>query len=159
MIGKVYALEPDDYEQWLSGGSGATPVASGEKLFAELACNTCHKPDSGGRGPVLQGLAGRLVQLADGSTVVADDNYLRESIMNPQAKIVAGYQPLMPTFQGLVNEEGVLQLLAYIKSLSAASAPAGTPAVAPEPGLPPGQGSPSPGRGATGSGPRGGSGH
>jgi cytochrome c oxidase subunit 2 len=90
---------------------------------------------------------------------VADDNYLRESIMNPQAKIVAGYQPLMPTFQGLVNEEGVLQLLAYIKSLAAGSAPAVTPPAVPDPGLPPGQISPSPGRGATGSGPRGGSGH
>lgn len=126
MIGKIIAMEPDDYEQWLSGGSGATPAASGAKLFADLACNTCHKPDSGGRGPVLHGVAGKPVQLADGSTVVADDNYLRESIMNPQGKIVAGYQPLMPTFQGLVSEEGLLQLIAYIKAL-----PAGAQGAAP----------------------------
>jgi cytochrome c oxidase subunit 2 len=137
MIGKIIAMEPDDYEQWLAGGSGATPAASGEKLFADLACNTCHKPDTGGRGPVLHGVAGKPVQLADGSTVIADDNYLRESIMNPQAKIVAGYQPLMPTFQGLVNEEGLLQLIAYIKALpgggaaGAAPAPAAGPTAAP----------------------------
>ncbi len=122
MIGRIVAMAPDDFEQWLAGGAGATPVAGGEKLFADLACNTCHKTDSGGRGPVLNGVAGNPVQLIDGSTVVADDNYLRESIMNPQAKIVAGYQPLMPTFQGLVNEEGLLQLIAYIKSLPAAPA-------------------------------------
>ena len=135
MIGKVIAMEPDDFERWLAGGSGATPAAGGEKLFAELACNTCHKPDSSGRGPVLNGVAGHQVQLADGSTALADDNYLRESIMNPQAKIVAGYQPLMPTFQGLVNEEGLMQLIAYIKSLpatgaqpAAAAPPAATPA-------------------------------
>jgi cytochrome c oxidase subunit II len=132
MIGRIVAMDPDDYEQWLAGGTGATPAAGGEKLFADLACNTCHKPDTGGRGPVLHGVAGKPVQLADGSTVVADDNYLRESIMNPQAKIVAGYQPLMPTFQGLVSEEGIMQLIAYIKSLQATGAAAGAaPAAAP----------------------------
>ena len=142
MVGTIIAMEPDDFEQWLAGGSGATPVASGEKLFADLACNTCHKPDTGGRGPVLHGVAGKPVALADGSTVIADDNYLRESIMNPQAKIVAGYQPLMPTFQGLVSEEGLLQLIAYIKSLAAASgtpaqsAPAAAPASGTTPGAP-----------------------
>jgi cytochrome c oxidase subunit 2 len=137
MIGRIVAMSPDDFEQWLAGGAGSTPVAGGEKLFAELACNTCHKSDSGGRGPVLNGVAGHQVQLADGSTVVADDNYLRESIMNPQAKIVAGYQPLMPTFQGLVNEEGLLQLIAYIKSLPAgASTGAGQAAPAAAPGAP-----------------------
>ena len=138
MIGKIVAMAPDDFEQWLAGGAGAaSPAAGGEKLFAELACNTCHKPDSSGRGPVLNGVAGKPVLLADGSTVVADDNYLRESIMNPGAKIVAGYQPLMPTFQGLVSEEGLLQLISYIKSLPPAAngagqtAPAATPAAAP----------------------------
>ncbi|MEX2270684.1 MAG: cytochrome c oxidase subunit II [Vicinamibacterales bacterium] len=130
MVGTIIAMEPDDFEQWLTGGSGTTPAASGEKLFADLACNTCHKPDSGGRGPVLAGLPGKPVQLADGSTVIADDNYLRQSIMNPQAKIVAGYQPLMPTFQGLVSEEGLLQLIAYMKSLPAGGASGAAPAPA-----------------------------
>ena len=136
MIGRIVAMEPDDFEQWLAGGAGSTPAAGGEKLFAELACNTCHKSDSGGRGPVLNGVAGKPVQLLDGSTVIADDNYLRESIMNPQAKIVAGYQPLMPTFQGLVNEEGLLQLIAYIKSLPGTGAPNAAPA-AQTPSAPP----------------------
>lgn len=132
MIGKIVAMAPDDFELWLAGGAGATPVAGGEKLFADLACNTCHKADTSGRGPVLNGVPGSQVRLADGSAVLADDNYLRESIMNPQAKIVAGFQPLMPTFQGLVSEEGLLQLIAYIKSLPAAS---GAPAQsAPAPG-------------------------
>ena len=140
MIGKIIAMQPDDFEQWLSGGSGASPAAGGERLFNELACNTCHLPGSGGRGPALAGVPGSQVQLADGSTVLADDNYLRESIMNPQAKIVAGYQPLMPTFQGLVNEEGLMQLIAYIKAMPAGSGGAQTaPAVpgaapAPQPG-------------------------
>ncbi len=126
MVGKIVVMAPDDFENWLAGGTGASPAASGEKLFADLACNTCHKSDSGGRGPVLNGVPGSMVQLATGSTVVADDNYLRESIMNPGAKIVAGYQPLMPTFQGLVSEEGLLQLISYIKALPPASA-AGAP--------------------------------
>jgi len=139
MVGKIIAMAPDDFEQWLAGGAGtaASPAAGGEALFAQLACNTCHKSDTSGRGPVLAGVAGHEVRLADGSTVIADDNYLRESIMNPQAKIVAGYQPLMPTFQGLVNEEGLLQLIAYIKSLSAgAGAPAPQPPAAQAPGAP-----------------------
>ena len=131
MIGKIVVMAPDDFENWLAGGSGASTSASGEKLFSDLACNTCHVEGSGGRGPVLNGVPGSMVQLADGSTVLADDNYLRESIMNPQAKIVAGYQPLMPTFQGLVSEEGLLQLISYIKSLPPASAPAETPAAQP----------------------------
>ena len=135
MIGKIIAMAPDDFEQWLAGGAGTatSPAAGGEQLFAQFACNTCHKTDTSGRGPVLAGVAGQEVRLADGSTVIADDNYLRESIMNPQAKIVAGYQPLMPTFQGLVNEEALLQLIAYIKSLPA-PAPSTGPGQAPAPG-------------------------
>jgi len=144
MIGRVVVMEPDDFETWLSGGAGASTAASGEKLFTELACVTCHKGDTGGRGPVLHGVPGSTVQLADGSTVVADDNYLRESIMNPQAKIVAGYQPLMPTFQGLVSEEGLLQLISYIKSLPPASA-AGAPAPAGQGEAAPAAGQPAPG--------------
>jgi cytochrome c oxidase subunit 2 len=130
MIGRVVVMEPDDFETWLAGGAGASTAASGEKLFTELACVTCHKADTGGRGPVLHGVPGSTVQLADGSTVVADDNYLRESIMNPQAKIVAGYQPLMPTFQGLVSEESLLQLISYIKSLPAPASSTGETAPA-----------------------------
>jgi cytochrome c oxidase subunit II len=119
MGGWVTVMEPSDYESWLSGATGAnaSPVAAGEKLFAEKACNTCHLGDGKGRAPSLNGLYEGKVLLADGSTVTADDAYLRESILAPNAKIVAGYQPLMPTFQGQLSEEQILNLTAYIKSL------------------------------------------
>jgi len=125
MIGQVIVMTPQDYEAWLAGGkSTGTAVQNGERLFTDLACVTCHKPDSTGRGPSLLGVFGSTVTLTDGRKVVADENYLRESIMNSQAKIVAGYQGIMPTFQGMVTEENLLQLIAYIKTLKPA-APAG----------------------------------
>jgi len=118
MGGWVYVMAPRDYEAWLSGGtSGGSLAENGQKLFDELACGNCHKPDGSGRCPSLSGLFGKTVQLAGGATVKADEGYIRESILQPQAKIVAGYGPIMPTFQGLVTEEGVMQLIEYIKSL------------------------------------------
>ena len=118
MGGWVYVMEPRDYEAWLSGGtSGGSLAENGQKLFDELACGNCHKPDGSGRCPSLTGLFGKTVQLAGGGAVQADEGYIRESILQPQAKIVAGYGPIMPTFQGLVTEEGVTQLIEYIKSL------------------------------------------
>jgi cytochrome c oxidase subunit 2 len=131
MVGQVVVMEPQDYEAWLAGGrSTGTAVENGEKLFTQQGCITCHKTDSSGRGPVLTGVFGSTVQLMDGRRVVADENYLRESIMNPQAKIVLGYQPIMPTFQGTVSEENLLQLIAYIKSLKAPAAESESPAAA-----------------------------
>ncbi len=131
MIGWVYVMEPAAYELWLSGGGAEGTLASnGEKLFQSLACVNCHRPDLTGRGPNLVGVFGRPVQLAGGGTVIADENYVRESILNPAAKVVAGYQPVMPTFQGLVTEDELLQLIEYIKSLSK---PPGTPPAAPTP--------------------------
>ena len=131
MIGRIVAMEPPDFQAWLSGGRAEdSPVAAGAKLFQDLVCNTCHMGDTQGRGPVLTGVYGKPVQLQGGGTVIADDAYLRESIVNPQAKIVAGFQPVMPTFQGLVTEEQLLQLIAYVRSLSqpgTAPAPAETP--------------------------------
>jgi len=118
MIGWVYVMEPQDYQRWLSGGSSEETLSeSGEKLFTNLACSNCHKADGTGRCPSLEGLFGKTVQLANGAKVMADEAYIRESILHPAAKIVAGYQPVMPTFQGLVTEDGVLQLIEYIKSL------------------------------------------
>ena len=118
MAGEVIAMEPEDYEAWLSGSvSGPSLVQHGEQLFKDLVCVTCHAPDGKGRGPALAGLAGREVKLADGRAVVADDNYLRESILNGPAKVVAGYPPLMPMFQGMVTEEQVMALIAYIKGM------------------------------------------
>jgi cytochrome c oxidase subunit 2 len=118
MIGWVVAMDPADFQAWLGGGVGEGSLASaGQKLFQDLACNTCHRSDTQGRGPVLEGVFGKQVLLEGGQTVVADENYIRESIVSPQSKLVAGFQPLMPTFQGLITEEGLLQLIAYIKSL------------------------------------------
>ncbi len=118
MIGQVVVMEPNDYQSWLSGGAPEGSLASaGQKLFADLACNTCHRADAQGRGPVLQNLFGKQVGLQSGGTVVVDEAYIRESILTPAAKVVAGFQPIMPTFQGLVSEEGLLELIEYVKSL------------------------------------------
>jgi cytochrome c oxidase subunit 2 len=120
MIGWVTVMEPRAYENWLSGGGGEGSMASqGEKLFQQLGCSTCHLLDEQGRCPNLRGVYGSRVLLNDGRTVVADDSYVRESIVNPNAKITAGFQQdIMPTFQGQVSEEGILQLIEYVKSLS-----------------------------------------
>jgi cytochrome c oxidase subunit 2 len=118
MIGAIVVMEPAQYEAWMSGGSTGPLSASGEKIFAELGCVTCHRTDSQGRGPNLQGVFGKPVQLADGRTVTADENYVRESILDPNAKIVKGFAPLMPTFQGLVSEEQLNALVAYVKSMA-----------------------------------------
>jgi len=135
MIGWVIAMEPTTFQAWLAGGAGGgSLVAAGEKLFGELACVTCHRGDSGARGPNLEGLFGNPVKLADGSTVVADEAYVRESITTPTAKIVAGYQPIMPTFQGLISEEGLMQLVAYIQTLKPAEAAGTAPAAQTAPG-------------------------
>jgi cytochrome c oxidase subunit II len=133
MGGWVTVMEPSEYAMWLSGSaeSSANPVVVGEKLFAEKACNTCHLPDGKGRAPSLNGVFGAKVLLADGSTVTADDAYLRESILNPGAKVVAKYQPVMPTFQGQLTEEQILDLMAYIKSLQSQPVPATGAGIAP----------------------------
>ncbi len=118
MIGWIDVMEPQDYQAWLSGGGASGSLAdNGMQLFQDLACINCHHMDGHGRCPSLQGLYGSRVQLTTGENVVADEAYIRESILQPNAKVVAGFQPIMPTFQGLVTEEGVLQLIEYIKSL------------------------------------------
>ena len=119
MTGWITVMEQGDYAAWLSGAAGAegNPLVAGEKLFAERACITCHLSDGKGRAPSLNGFYGGKVLLADGRTVTADDAYIRESILQPNAKIVAGYQPLMPSFQGQLTEEQIIALTAYIKSL------------------------------------------
>jgi cytochrome c oxidase subunit 2 len=120
MIGWIDVMEAPEYQAWLSGGAAEGSLAgTGEKLFQQLACITCHKSDGSGRGPALEGVFGKQVQLDNGQKVVADEAYVRESITNPRAKIVAGYQPIMPTFQGQVTEEQLLELIAYVRSLGA----------------------------------------
>ncbi|HEY2946657.1 MAG TPA: cytochrome c oxidase subunit II [Vicinamibacteria bacterium] len=139
MIGTVTVMEPAAFQAWLSGGAtGTSLAAAGEKLFQDLACITCHRADSEGRGPKLEGVFGHPVSLTSGERVIADEAYIRESIVNPAAKVVAGFQPVMPSYQGLVSEESLMQLVAYIQSLGG-PAPAGpgaalaSPAPAPAP--------------------------
>jgi cytochrome c oxidase subunit 2 len=125
MVGTIIAMEPAEFQSWVGGGTPSdTPAAAGEKLFQSQGCVACHVEGARIPAPLLTNVFGKPVTLQSGATVIADEAYLRESIVNPQAKIVAGFQPVMPTFQGLVTEEQLLQLIAYIKSLST---PGGAP--------------------------------
>ena len=118
MLGRIVVLAPREYQNWLSGApSGATRAEAGAKLFQSLGCAACHAENNTSRGPALAGVVGKQVRLQDGKTVIADETYIRESVIHPQAKIVAGYQPVMPTFKGLVSEEGISQIISYLKSL------------------------------------------
>jgi len=117
MIGSVVVMEPQDYAQWLTGGPAAPLPEAGKQLFGALGCSTCHRFDVQGRGPNLQNAFGKPVQLEDGRSIMMDENYVRESILNPTAKIVNGFKPVMPTFQGLVTDEQLNALVAYVKSL------------------------------------------
>ncbi|HEY1404709.1 MAG TPA: cytochrome c oxidase subunit II [Pyrinomonadaceae bacterium] len=119
MNGWVEVMEPTAYQAWLSGGGSDSPAAQGEKLFQSLGCATCHRADTQGRGPVLTGVFGKPQRVAGGQDVSVDEAYIRESIVNPTAKVVEGFQPIMPSYQGQVSEEQLLQLIAYIRSLGA----------------------------------------
>lgn len=145
MIGSVVVMEPNAYQAWLSGSGDAMSMAArGEQLFQQLGCVGCHLNDGSGRGPSLVGKYGVQEMLANGTTVVVDDTYIRESILTPQSKLVAGYGPVMPTFQGQVNEQGLMSLIEFIQSIPttgqqpAAAQPstAGVPASAPAQGGP-----------------------
>jgi len=120
MGGYVYVMEQRDFDNWLSGSvSGQTPVEAGKDLFeTKLGCASCHQGNNQGRGPTLTGLFGKDQKLTTGQTVPFNDEYIRNSVINPQGQIVEGYQPIMPTFKGQVTEEQLVSLVAYIKSLS-----------------------------------------
>jgi cytochrome c oxidase subunit 2 len=119
MGGSVIVMPQNEYQAWLTGGATEGTLAQqGEKLFTDLACITCHSAGSGQRGPSLENVFGSAVELEGGARVIADAEYIRESILNPAAKIVAGFPPIMPTFQGQVSEEQLLALTEHIKSLS-----------------------------------------
>jgi cytochrome c oxidase subunit II len=141
MIGKVTAMEPGAFQTWLAGGKATGSMAElGAKVFTDLGCATCHMDAGQGRGPSLRGIFGSPVPLASGEKVIADEAYIRESILTPTAKMVAGFQPLMPTFQGVVSEEQIAQLTAYVKTLTVTSsrpAPAPGTGGAPAPGATP----------------------
>jgi cytochrome c oxidase subunit 2 len=131
MIGTVIVMEPAAYQAWLQGGGlEGTLSQRGAKLFQDLACVTCHLDTGQGRGPSLKDIIGTKVDFTDGSSATVDEGYLRESILNSQAKVVKGFQPLMPTFQGLVSEESLVSLIEYLKTLSpkaTTAAPVGAP--------------------------------
>jgi cytochrome c oxidase subunit 2 len=118
MIGWVYVMEPSDYAAWLAGGAKTESMAQGgERLFAQLGCATCHTADNSGRGPSLAGIYGKAEKLRDGTTRTVDEAFIRQAIINPNSLQLPNYPPIMPTFQGQVDEEQVLQLIAYVKSL------------------------------------------
>jgi cytochrome c oxidase subunit 2 len=127
MIGYIYAMTPRDYQAWLERGAAEGSLASqGEKLFHQYGCANCHHFDDSGGCPTLRNLYERPVQIEGGGTVIADDTYIRESILQPRAKIVWGFRPIMPTFQGQISEDQVIALIAYIKAI-------GTPGASEQP--------------------------
>lgn len=133
MAGYVYVMEPQDFAKWLASGYGNQPTTqtpekaktmetAGAFLYEQLKCGSCHDPDMG-RGPLLAGVYGQKKTLTNGKTVVADQAYLRESMLNPNDKIAAKYLTTMPSYKDQLSEDQVLQLIAYIKSLSVKPAP------------------------------------
>ena len=124
MGGWVIVMKQADYERWLNGEvSGQSMETSGEKLFNERGCANCHANDGAAHGPSLVGIYGHVVRLASGTTVTVDEPYLREAILSPNAKTLAGYASTMPSFQGQLNEEQILDLIAYIRSLGDGGGP------------------------------------
>jgi cytochrome c oxidase subunit 2 len=118
MTGDIVVLTPEDFKKWLaSSTSGASLAQNGERLFASLSCAACHNTRPDARGPSLASVYGSKLPLSSGGTVLADDAYLREAILNPSQHITQGYAPIMPTYQGQVSEEGVIALVEYIKNL------------------------------------------
>jgi cytochrome c oxidase subunit II len=120
MGGWVYVMEQSEFDNWLSGNvSNQTPVEAGRQLFeTKLGCASCHAGGPSQRGAPIEGIFGKDIKLVSGQVVKADEEYIRNSILNPSSQIVEGYQPIMPTFKGQVNEEQLVALVAYIKSLS-----------------------------------------
>jgi cytochrome c oxidase subunit 2 len=137
MIGKVVALPPDEYQRWLDSRAEGSLALEGRKTFLKYRCVSCHSADEGARAPVLEGLFGKKVRLRDGRTVVADEAYLRESMLQPSKKVVAGYEDIMPSFQGQLDEEDVIQLIAWIQSLRPGETPRRNEEFPPPGGTPP----------------------
>jgi len=122
MLAKVIVHEPGEFEPWLEKAAARlqnlTPAERGRMLYLRLGCSQCHTVDGTPRvGPTFKGAYGHTVQFNDGTSTTVDDNYIRQSILDPQAKIVAGYQPQMPPYQGMVSEDDLVALIEYIKSL------------------------------------------
>jgi len=118
MIGEVTVMTPEDYKKWLNEStSGMSLAQNGERLFASMGCNACHSGNAAARGPNLAGVYGSKLTLTDGSQVLVNDAYLRDAILNPSQHVTAGYSPIMPTYQGQISEDGLIDLIEYIKQL------------------------------------------
>jgi len=119
MHGEVVVMEPAEFSRWLQAHRGASDMASrGEALFREYGCSGCHGRNASVHAPSLAGLYGKPVPLADGTIVIADERYLRDSVLLPAKEIAAGYEPIMPSFAGRISEDEILALIAYIKELA-----------------------------------------
>ncbi|HEX4999585.1 MAG TPA: c-type cytochrome, partial [Terriglobia bacterium] len=118
MIGSVVVLEESEYERWLAGANNLDPVEAGKDLFTDFDCVSCHGTGKRARGPTLGNLFGTRVALEGGGSALFDEAYIRESILEPNKKIAAGFEPVMPSFRGQLSEEQILDLIAYIRSLS-----------------------------------------
>jgi cytochrome c oxidase subunit II len=119
MIGTITAMTPDDYQAWTAGStSGASLAQNGERLYASLGCNACHSGAADARGPNLAEVYGTKLQLSNGGSVLVDDAFLRDTILNPSMHTTAGFAPIMPTYQGQISEEGLIDLVEYIKKLN-----------------------------------------
>ncbi len=136
MGGSVIVQSPADYEAWLQRGDAAIDtVARGRRLFTLHGCAGCHAAESRFHAPQLEGIYGRQVPLDDGRFVIANEQYLRDAVLDPQREIAAGYEPVMPSYRGQLNEADLLDLLAYLRSLADAPLPPPEmpPAVHPQP--------------------------
>jgi cytochrome c oxidase subunit 2 len=137
MIGSVIVMEPVEYQRWLHYSAEGSMALQGRKVFLKYRCISCHSADENARAPVLEELYGKIVHLDNGRSVIADDDYIRESIQDPGAKIVAGWKNIMPTFKGQVSAEEIFELIAYIKSLKKGETPRRVEQFPPPGGTPP----------------------
>jgi cytochrome c oxidase subunit 2 len=118
MIGWVYVMSPRDYANWLAGGEKSESLSQlGERLFSQYGCDNCHVPEGSGRAPSLVGVYGKPEKLQNGETRVVDESLIQQAILNPNSVRLPNYQPVMPTYQGQIDEDQMLQLIAYVKSL------------------------------------------
>ncbi len=118
MVGTITVLTPDDYKKWLQQStSGMSLAQNGERLFASMGCNSCHSGNAAARGPNLAGVYGAKLTLTDGSQMLVNDAYLRDAILNPSQHVTAGFAPIMPTYQGQISEDGLIDLVEYIKNM------------------------------------------
>ena len=119
MIGTITVLSPSDYKKWTEEStSGMSLAQNGERLFASMGCNACHSGNAAARGPNLAAVYGSKLQLTNGSSVLVNEAYLRDAILNPSQHVTAGYAPIMPTYQGQISEDGLIDIVEYLKTLN-----------------------------------------